>query len=973
MDGGSTWRDGSLVTKDVNGSPKIGFEVSEGTYHRGDILVKTTDIAGNIYERTMYISSRKPLVIDNTADDFTATLANDTGASSTDQISSNGQVNVSGIEDTSYWYYRIKIDGSWSSWSSHKESTDTSFTLSTGSYDDIEVKSIDVAGNEKVVSMGAAKIDSRVLSAPTIVAMDDNVNSAQYFRNTDDTTNSGFGDIITDDKSLRVKLTTSNTMEGDIVKLYVSNGQTEEVISHTVTAKEAALDYIYITLDEAKFPSDGTYTLATSITNSIGVTTTKSTPITLTIDTQADNISYSLEEDTTAPNVINGDTDLITSNGKIFISGIDDNSECIWRTAENTRWAKLITQKDANGNYYTVLSEGTYTNVEIKTYDANGIESNIITIAKIVIDQTGDELSDLSAEITNTLIAGGEKSSVDYTISGLDSDAKATLTFTDISGNTVIVSDVTSGGSADLSSFVPGEVSLSIRSIDTAGNTASGTATGSTLAPAVSLSLGTDTGTSDIDRITSDLTVNVSGLSAGDVWEYTLDGGSTWTSGIGMSFELADNTEYATGDVKVRLTDSAGNTSTTSLGSVVTDTVANTATLYLNNDTGIDGDNITTDPLVHVGNLETSTSWEYSLNGGLTWTRGRGTAFNLEPNKVYSQNAVQVKTSDAAGNTAISKLGEVTTSSSSEASGTSIPNGVEAISNIRIIDKLQLDREQSFKAKVDSKKLELTETSRLKTGSIDAYKLVPAHYTVSTDYTLPDSLKQSMFVDVEKLTQDVKKALRGNEVAEINSKNYTNTVKDGVQKQVLNEVAAKYISNPTGGTLADVLKLEFSNMEIDYNIGTGLKTAKYQDILSSVVRVENSEASNTHDITMFANQLRSFSSDIVTVKAEVDGHTTKIQETKQAFAGTMELWNNNNRLWFDYQNKPLNEDQAPIGVMKRSDTQDGPDDSGSEIYWTYGGVGIGWMRFDGKVAKDLEEVSQKLQKQIDGAIDTYLW
>ena len=43
--------------------------------------------------------------------------------------------------------------------------------------------------------------------------MDDNVNSAQYFRNTDDTANSGFGDIVTDDKSLRVKLTTSNTME----------------------------------------------------------------------------------------------------------------------------------------------------------------------------------------------------------------------------------------------------------------------------------------------------------------------------------------------------------------------------------------------------------------------------------------------------------------------------------------------------------------------------------------------------------------------------------------------------------------------------------------------------------------------------------------------------------------------------------------------------------------------------------------
>ena len=43
--------------------------------------------------------------------------------------------------------------------------------------------------------------------------MDDNVNSAQYFRDDDDTTNGGFGDVITDDKTLRLKLTTSNTME----------------------------------------------------------------------------------------------------------------------------------------------------------------------------------------------------------------------------------------------------------------------------------------------------------------------------------------------------------------------------------------------------------------------------------------------------------------------------------------------------------------------------------------------------------------------------------------------------------------------------------------------------------------------------------------------------------------------------------------------------------------------------------------
>ena len=61
--------------------------------------------------------------------------------------------------------------------------------------------------------MGSVTIDSRTLTAPIITGMDDDVNSAQYFRNTDDTTNSGFGKIVTDDKTLRLKVTTSDTTE----------------------------------------------------------------------------------------------------------------------------------------------------------------------------------------------------------------------------------------------------------------------------------------------------------------------------------------------------------------------------------------------------------------------------------------------------------------------------------------------------------------------------------------------------------------------------------------------------------------------------------------------------------------------------------------------------------------------------------------------------------------------------------------
>ncbi|WP_189446289.1 Ig-like domain-containing protein, partial [Salinicola rhizosphaerae] len=77
--------------------------------------------------------------------------------------------------------------------------------------------------------------------------------------------------------------------------------------------------------------------------------------------------------------------------------------------------------------------------------------------------------------------------------------------------------------------------------------------------------------------ITSDATVNVGGLEDGATWEYSTDGGTTWTAGTGTSFELPEAT-YADGDVQVRQTDAAGNTSDVgNLGPVTVDLTDPTA------------------------------------------------------------------------------------------------------------------------------------------------------------------------------------------------------------------------------------------------------------------------------------------------------------------------------------------------------------------------------------------------------------
>ena len=79
----------------------------------------------------------------------------------------------------------------------------------------------------------------------------------------------------------------------------------------------------------------------------------------------------------------------------------------------------------------------------------------------------------------------------------------------------------------------------------------------------LSMNLSSDTGDSGFsgsstDGLTADRTVQVNGLSAGDSWEYTLNGGATWQTGSGSTFELTDTNKpvwsfYKDGDeLKIR-------------------------------------------------------------------------------------------------------------------------------------------------------------------------------------------------------------------------------------------------------------------------------------------------------------------------------------------------------------------------------------------------------------------------------------
>jgi len=109
-------------------------------------------------------------------------------------------------------------------------------------------------------------------------------------------------------------------------------------------------------------------------------------------------------------------------------------------------------------------------------------------------------------------------------------------------------------------------------------------------------------------------TITLSGLESGAVWSYSLDSGAHWSTGSGHSFELPLG-QYTESDIQVKQTDTAGNTSTTSvLTSAVVVQAAITGTDESNDLIGTAGDDLI---IAHGGNdVIVSGSGRDAIDGG---------------------------------------------------------------------------------------------------------------------------------------------------------------------------------------------------------------------------------------------------------------------------------------------------------------------------------------------------------------------
>jgi len=205
-----------------------------------------------------------------------------------------------------------------------------------------------------------------------------------------------------------------------------------------------------------------------------------------------------------------------------------------------------------------------------------------------------------------------------------------------------------------------GAKTVIVRQYDLAGNHTDSPPLAFTLdtgrPPAPTPVLRLDSGALANDGITTDGTVRIDNLEAGAIWEYSLDNGTTWsTTGItGNTVSFTDNGTRRS--LQVRQTDRAGNVSDPSakLEFTVDNTPPRTPRLAMvNNSSGDEASHLSNDGRIDVLDLDPETTWQYSTDGGSTWTNGSGNRFTVSGD---GAKRLQVRQTDAAGNTSISSV-----------------------------------------------------------------------------------------------------------------------------------------------------------------------------------------------------------------------------------------------------------------------------------------------------------------------------
>ncbi|MFM7028557.1 MAG: beta strand repeat-containing protein [Chakrabartia sp.] len=656
IEGDSTWEyslNNGAWTQGLNNS----LVLPDGTYADGAIRIRQRDPAGNVSETTTYSGA---LTVDHIAPQaLSLRLRNDNGAFRNDNISNDGTVSFGQVETGAVIQY---YDGlNWVAL------TNGSLVLDAGTYraGSIRVRQVDAAGNISTETTNASDwvIDKAAPAAITPTLVQDTGTDAH--------------DGITSDGTISV-----GTLEANAVFQYsVDSGQTWQTVSSgSKFVLDAGRTYAANTILVRQVDLAGNAGASTAYGEDLQV-----------LAALSDVPSFQLTADN-GPSA----TDNISNNGQIDVSL--SSSAVRWEYSVNGgAW------QAGSGTSFT-LSEGTYAagSIKVRQFDIAGNQSVAGTNAtySIVIDKTAPGQPLVSFTDTGTV---GDNYTGNNQIS-VTLSADAAYWDYSTNGGTSWTRGGTATGTFTLAdgSYTAGQVR--VRQGDTAGNISADQALGAltidTAATAPTITWPTDGGSSSTDGVTNATRISLSGLEQGATWTYKLKG-SISDPQTGSYFDLPEG-RYAIGDIVIELTDRAGNkVSVSNTKAWTIDTTLATPTLSLDADSGSNGaDGVTNNGKVNVANLDSGGTWQYSLNGGGSWSDsflGTQTSFTLDAG-TYSANSIIVRQFDSAGNVrtsaalsssdvVIDKTGPAAVSLAIQDIGTSTTDGLTANSFVTVNDQ----------------------------------------------------------------------------------------------------------------------------------------------------------------------------------------------------------------------------------------------------------------------------------------------
>ncbi len=319
------------------------------------------------------------------------------------------------------------------------------------------------------------------------------------------------------------------------------------------------------------------------------------------------------------------DGDKITRNGALrLIGSVPTGAKVEYRIDAGDVWSSVFTPQEGDNTVW------------VRQTDAAGIVTGGLDPFEFTLD-TQVAAPSLALRLDSGTPGDRITNRGDLAIRGLETGATAEYSL-----------DL---GKTWSSSFaaLPGPNSVSVRQIDLAGNVSGWSnelrfsLVQSAAAP--TLSLAQDTGASSSDGVTTVGTIKVAGIEPTATWQFSTGAGANgqpaWKAGVGSSFDLPEG-NYGAGVIQVRQIDGAGNIATAGFVAVTVDNTVVGPTPRLLHDTGLAGDDLSSDGTLQLQGLEVGAKVEFSLNAGDTWNA------SFVPKE--GPNLVWARQTDLAGN-----------------------------------------------------------------------------------------------------------------------------------------------------------------------------------------------------------------------------------------------------------------------------------------------------------------------------------